>query len=106
MQIFTTLLKEPDFEPELVDGSTVQADQHSPGTMGQDNQGLAKSRAGKNIKIHLAVDSLALPIDFDITGAEVGHGKNAAELAELTELMAKRPRSDDFIADKGYDSEV
>ena len=103
MQIFTTLLKEPDFEPELVDGSTVQADQHSPGTMGQDNQGLAKSRAGKSIKIHLAVDSLALPIDFDITGAEVDHGKNAAELAEL---MAKRPRSDDFMADKGYDSEV
>ena len=29
-----------------------------------------------------------------------------AELTELTELMAKRPRSDDFIADKGYDSEV
>ena len=34
-----------------------------------------------------------------LTGAEVDHGKAAAE------LMAKRPRSDDVMADKGDDSE-
>ncbi|MAT78626.1 hypothetical protein CMK14_26250 [Candidatus Poribacteria bacterium] len=34
-----------------------------------------------------------------MTGAEVDHGKAAAE------LMAKRLRSDDVMADKGHDSE-
>ena len=42
MQIFTALLKEPDLERELVDGSMVKADQLSPGAVGQDNPGIEK----------------------------------------------------------------
>ena len=58
MQIFTALLKEPDLERELVDGSVVKTDQLSPGAVGQDNPGREKSRSGNSInKIHLAVDS-------------------------------------------------
>ena len=60
MQIFTALLKEPDLERELVDGSMVKADQLSPGAVGQDNPGIEKSRSGNSINtIHLAVDSFA-----------------------------------------------
>ena len=57
MQIFTALLKGPHLEWELVDGSLVQTDQHSPGAVGQDNHSIAKSRAGDSTKIHLAVAS-------------------------------------------------
>ena len=31
----------------------------------------AKSRAGNTAKIHLAVDGYGLPVEFEITGAEV-----------------------------------
>ena len=66
MKIFTALLKRPHLESELVDGSFVQTDQHSPGAVGQDNRSIAKSHAGESTKIHLAVDSFAFPIDLKL----------------------------------------
>ncbi len=47
----------------------------------------------------MAVDSYGLPIEFELTGGEVHDAKAAPE------LIAKLPKSDYVIADKGYDSE-
>ncbi|KGJ88405.1 transposase IS4 family protein [Colwellia psychrerythraea] len=55
---------------------------------------------GNTSKIHLAVDSYGLPIEFIITGGDVHDSKVANELIELL------PQSDFVIADKGYDSEA
>ena len=62
MQIFTALLKGPDLESELVDGSPSRL---------------------PNIALALRLTTAKPPLN----------------------LMAKQPRSDDAIADTGYDSE-
>ena len=55
--------------------------------------------AGHTSKIHLAVDSYGLPIEFTVTGGEIHDSKEAPG------LVAKLPTSDYKIADRGYDSE-
>ncbi len=62
-------------------------------------EAIGKNRVGNTTKIHIAVDSYGLPIEFILTGDEV-HDSKAA-----TDLIAKLPSSDYVIADKGYDSE-
>lgn len=98
MTIFKSLVSEPDLEWVFIDGSIVKAHQHSTGSPGNNNQAIGKSRGGNTTKIHMAVDSYGLPIDFDLTGGEV-HDCKAAPV-----LLAKLPHSDFIIADKGYDS--
>jgi transposase len=98
MRIFRTLRYEPDLEWEFIDGSIVKAHQHSTGARTEDNGGIAKSVAGNNTKIHLAVDSYGLPIEFYITGGEVHDSKAAPTLIDML------PSSDYIIADRGYDS--
>lgn len=98
-KIFKALVIEPDLEWAFIDGSYAKAHQHSAGALGHGDEGIGKSRAGNTTKIHLAVDGHGLPIDFDITGGEV-HDCRAAP-----ELIAKLPKTDVIIADKGYDSE-
>ena len=63
-------------------------------------QGIGKSVAGNTTKIHMAVDSYGLPIEFYITGGEVHNSKAAPTLINML------PRADYIIADRGYDSEV
>jgi transposase len=79
--IFKGLVQDPDLEWEFIDGSIVKAHQHSTG---KKDQAIGKSVAGNTTKIHMAVESQGLPIEFELTGGEV---------SEYT------------IADKGYDSE-
>lgn len=55
---------------------------------------------GNTSKIHLAVDSYDLPIEFIITGSNVHDNKVANELIELLH------QSDFIIADESYDSEA
>jgi len=62
-------------------------------------QAIGKSVAGNTTKIHMAVDTCGLPIDFEITGGEVHDCKVAPE------FFAKLPDADYMIADKSYDSE-
>lgn len=90
---------EPDLEWAFIDDSYAKAHQHSAGAVGNGEEGIGKSRAGNTSKIHLAVDGHGLPIDFDITGGEVHDCRVAPE------LIAKLPKTDVIIADKGYDSE-
>lgn len=98
MDIFKSLVQEPDFEWEFVDGSIVKAHQHSTGAASSNNEAIGKSVAGNTTKIHMATDAHGLPIDFIITGGEVHDCKVAPE------FIAQLPSADYTVADKGYDS--
>jgi transposase len=99
MKIFKSLIQDPDFEWAFLDGTYVRAHQHSAGAAGRENQAIGLSRGGNTTKIHMAVESGGLPIEFELTGGEI-HDCTAAP-----ELIEKLPVSDYIIADKGYDSE-
>ena len=99
IKIFKDLVQEPDLEWEFIDGSIVRAHQHSTGACSIENEAIGKSRGGNTTKIHMAVDSYGLPIEFQLTGGEVHDAKAAPE------LILKLPKSAYVIADKGYDSE-
>jgi transposase len=99
INIFKSLVVDPDLEWEFIDGSIVKAHQHSTGAASEEEQAIGKSVAGNTTKIHMAVDAYGLPIDFEITGGEVHDCKIAPEFFE------KLPYADYMIADKGYDSE-
>jgi len=100
MQLFKSLRDEPDLEWTFIDGSIIKAHQHSVGAATPINEGIGKSRGGNMTKIHFAVDSYGLPIEFYITGGEIHDSKATPELID------KLPQSDYVIADKDYDSEV
>lgn len=100
--VFKLLSQDPDLEWEFIDGTVVKAHQHSSGAAKASQEidhAIGRSVAGLTSKLHLAVDSMGLPIDFEITGGEVHDAKIGPKLVE------KLPRSDFVIADKGYDSE-
>lgn len=99
MAIFKSLVQEPDFEWEFVDGSIVKAHQHSTGAASSNDEAIGKSVAGNTTKIHMASDAHGLPIDFIITGGEVHDCKVSPE------FIAQLPFANYTIADKGYDSE-
>ena len=99
-RLFQSLSKESDTEWEFIDGSYIKAHQHSTGAASQTDECIALSRGGNTSKIHLAVDSYGLPIEFIITGGDKHDSKVAPELFSLL------PQSDYLIADKGYDSEA
>jgi len=92
--IFRKLVIDPDLEWEFIDGSYVKAHQHSTGAAGEDSQAIGKGRAGNTRKIHLAVDSCGLPIEFLVTGGETHDSKAASE------LIAQLPAAEAVVADK------
>ena len=100
MRLFKTLSSDSDVEWEFIDGSYIKAHQHSAGAASEQPQAVGLSRGGNTSKIHLAVDSYCLPIEFIITGGEVHDSKAANDLIELL------PKGDFIVADKGYDSEA
>jgi len=60
-----------DLEWVFIGGSIVSAHQHSTGASQKSEIGdhaIGKSVQGISTKIHMAVDSMGLPIDFEITG--------------------------------------
>lgn len=99
-RLFKKLISEPDFEWIFIDGSIVKAHQHSAGASSKADEAIGKSKGGNTSKIHLAVDSYGLPIEFTITGGQL-HDSKAAK-----PLIGKLPKAKYIIADKGYDSEA
>lgn len=99
IDIFKTLVVEPDWEWVFIDGSYAKAHQHSAGAVSVSDEAIGKSRAGNTSKIHLAVDACGLPIEFEITGGQVN------DCTVAPELIARIPQAEIIIADKGYDSE-
>lgn len=99
IDIFKTLVTEPDWEWVFIDGSYAKAHQHSAGAASMSDEAIGKSRAGNTSKIHLAVDACGLPIEFEITGGQVN------DCTVAPELISRIPQAEMIIADKGYDSE-
>jgi transposase len=90
---------DPDFEWVFIDGSIVKSHQHSMGAVKGEETAIGKSVAGNTTKIHAVVDSMGLPIKFEITGGEV-HDSQMAPY-----LVASVPKAEYVVGDKGYDSE-
>ena len=90
---------EVDSEWVFADGSYVRAHQHASGARRGQERAIGISRGGPTTKIHIAADAHGNPIDFEITGGEVHDAKAAPE------LIAKLGKAENFIADKGYDSD-
>ena len=67
--------------------------------MASEGQTIALSRGGNTSKIHLAVDSYDLPIEFIITW---GHIYDSTAANDLIEVL---PFADYLVSAKGYDSE-
>ena len=99
MQLFAELRKFADLEWEFIDGSIVKVHHHATGARSEDKEAIGKGRGGNTTKIHMAVDSFGLPIDFIVTGGEVHDSKAAIE------LLKQLPDAEHVIADRGYDSE-
>ncbi len=71
----------------------------SNGAATRDSEGIGKNRSGLISKIHMAVDSMGLPIGFEILGGEVN------DCTAAPELLEQLPTAENVIADKGYDSQ-
>ena len=99
IQIFSSLIVDPDLEWSFVDGSIVKAHQHSSGAVSGNETAIGQSVAGHTTKIHMAVDSYGLPIHFTVTGGEVHDCKEAPN------LIAALPKVAYVVADRGYDSQ-
>jgi len=98
MEIFKELAQNPDYEWKFLDGSIVNAHQHSSGAAKGQESGIGKSVAGNTSKIHMAVDACGNPIEFEVTGGQVHDCKKAPD------LISKLPTGGHTIADRGYDS--
>lgn len=99
INIFKSLVKDPDMEWKMIDGSVIKAHQHAAGARKFEERAIGKSVGGNTSKIHMVVDSHGNPIDFEITAGQVHDIQMASELIERT------PRSHYTIADKGYDAD-
>jgi transposase len=98
-KFFFCLRGEIDSEWVFADGSYVRAHQHASGARLGEERAIGRSRGGPTTKIHMACDAHGNPIDFEITGGETHDAKAAPE------VIRKIDKADNFIADKGYDSE-
>jgi transposase len=99
-RFFFTLRGEVDPEWVFTDGTYVRAHQHASGARIGEERAIGISRGGPTTKIHMAADAHGNPIDFEVTGGEVHDAKAAPQ------ILAKVKEAENFIADKGYDSEA
>lgn len=100
-RFFFELRGEVDKEWVFADGSYVRAHQHASGARHGEERAIGKSRGGLTTKIHMCADAHGNPIDFEVTGGAVHDIKVAPQLMAL---LGKEVEN--FIADKGYDSEA
>ena len=98
--IFKHLSKDSDTDWLFIDGSIIRAHQHSAGASSDSDEAIGKSRGGNSTKIHLAVDSYGLPINFELSGGQVH------DIVHAESLVKSSPDSDYVTADKGYDSDI
>lgn len=98
-RFFFELRGEIDPEWVFADGSYVRAHQHASGARCGEERAIGRSCGGLTTKIHMCADAHGNPIDFEITGGQVHDSKLAPQLIELVD------EAENFIADKGYDSD-
>lgn len=82
LKLFKALSKDSDYEWEFIDVSYNKAHQHSAGAAFKLNQCIGLCRGGITNKIHLAVDSYGLPIEFILTAGDIHDSKVANKLID------------------------
>ena len=97
---FFELRGEIDAEWIFADGSYIRAHQHASGARHGEERSIGRSCGGLTTKIHMCADAHGNPIDFEVTGGQV-HDSQVAPL-----LIEHAGKAENFIADKGYDSEA
>ena len=100
LTIFKAISEDSDHEWSFIDGTIVEAHQHSAGARKGYESAIGKSVAGNTTKVHMAVDAFGLPIHFEITGGEAHDCKMAPQLVAELKVV------EFIIGDKGYDSEA
>ena len=93
-------VQDPDLEWLMLDSTVIRAHHHAAGMNGgDDDQALGRSRGGFGTKVHLAVESLGLPVTIHLSP-----GQDADITHAETLLGEHRPEA--VLGDKGYDSDA
>lgn len=100
VSIFKELSKNAELEWEFFDGTVIKTHQHGMGAVNGSEKAIGKTVGGNSTKIHMAVDSMGLPIHFEVTEGQVHDSK----LARI--LLEARSGFHYIIADRGYDHQV
>ena len=96
-KILTEVTLDYDTEWIMIDSTYCKCHQHAAGARGG-NQAIGLTKGGRTTKLHLAVDSLGLPLMAFLTAGNVHDSQGAIEL--IKKLKGKY-----LIADKAYDSQ-
>ncbi len=93
-------VRAPDLEWLMIDSTVVRAHHHAAGMNGgDDDQDLGRSRGGFGTKVHLAADSLGLPLEIVLSPGQDADVTHAPAL-----LGDHEPEA--VLGDKGYDSDA
>jgi transposase len=99
-RLFEALKLDGDDEWSSVDSTINRVHQHAAGARGgAERHAIGRSRGGLTTKVHLVVDALGLPMDFELTEGQRHDSQPAPTLIERC-----RPRC--LLADKAYDSDA
>lgn len=99
-RLFERLRRDVDDEWHSVDSTINRAHQHAAGGQGgATRHAIGRSRGGFTTKVHLVVDSLGLPLEYELT-----EGQRHDSQAAPTLIDRCRPRC--LLADKAYDSDA
>ena len=97
-QLFEGLKTDVDREWHSLDSTVNRAHQHAAGGKGgPETQAIGRSRGGATTKVHLVVDALGLPDEFEVT---VGQRHDSQPAPALIEKV----KPNQLLCDKAYDS--
>ena len=92
-------VQDPDLEWLMIDSTVIRAHHHAAGMNGgDDDQELGRSCGGFGTKLHLAVESLGLPLSVHLSPGQDADSTHAEAL-----LGDHRPEA--VLGDKGYDTD-
>jgi len=92
-------VQDPDLEWRMIDSTVIRAHHHAAGMNGgDDDQELGRSCGGFGTKLHLAVESLGLPLSVHLSPGQDADSTHAEAL-----LGDHRPEA--VLGDKGYDTD-
>lgn len=93
-------VRDPDLEWLMIASTVIRAHHHAAGMNGgADDQCLGRSRGGFGTKIHLAVESLGLPLEIRLSPGQ------DADITHAEALLGDH-RPEAVLGDKGYDSDA
>jgi transposase len=99
-RLFEFLRVDRDNEWQSLDSTINRVHQHgSGGSGGAEANAIGRSRGGLSTKVHLVVDALGLPLEFEITEGQRHDSVPASNLVARSEPQC-------LIADKAYDSDA